>query len=155
MARQQYAALPAPGRASAQSGAERITSYAAWITIQCDGSILVTEKITYDLGRDWRHGIFLVIPVRLRYNGSYDRLYRVAVRSVRSPDAPDRYTVQNNGSSDRIRIGDPDRTITGQHTSILSYLVRGGLTAVPGGAKLSWNAIGTQWDVPIDHAYVW
>jgi uncharacterized membrane protein YgcG len=155
MALQQYAALPAPGSASAQSGIERIASYAVWITIRRDGSILVTEKISYDFGRDQRHGIFRVIPVRLRYNGSYDRLYRVAVQSVRSPDAPARYTVQNNGSFVRIRIGDPARTITGQHTYTLSYLVHGGLTAVPGGAKLSWNAIGTQWDVPIDHADVW
>jgi len=154
MARLQFAALPAPGRASAQPGAERITSYAAWITIQRDGSILVTEKITYDLGSDQRHGIFRVIPVRLRHDGSYDRLYLIAVRSVRSPDAPDRYTVQNNGSSVRIRIGDPNRTITGQHTYTLSYLVRGSLTAIPRGDKLSWNAVGTQWDVPIDRATV-
>jgi uncharacterized membrane protein YgcG len=154
MARRQWAALPAPGRASAPAGAEWITSYAARIAILRDGSILVTEKITYDFGSDWRHGIFHVIPLRFRYNGSYDRIYPVAVRSVRSPDAPDQYTVRDDGSTVRIRIGDPDRTITGQHTYTLSYRVRGALTAVPGGEKLSWNAVGTGWDVFIDRATV-
>jgi hypothetical protein len=150
----QYAALPTLARASAPAGVERITSYAARITIQSDGSILVTEKITYDFGSDWRHGIFRVIPVRQRYNSSYDRMFPLAVRAIRSPDAPHQYTVQDDGSSVRIRIGDPNRTITGQHTYELSYRVRGGLTAVSDGDKLSWNAVGTEWNVPIDHATV-
>jgi Predicted membrane protein (DUF2207) N-terminal domain len=66
--------LAAPAGASARSSAERIVSYDASIAIQRDGSILVTEQITYDFGSDQRHGIFRVIPVRLRYNGSYDRI---------------------------------------------------------------------------------
>jgi uncharacterized membrane protein YgcG len=37
MARQQYAALPAPGRASAQNNAEPITSYDARIVIEHNG----------------------------------------------------------------------------------------------------------------------
>jgi len=135
-------------------GIEWITSYAARIRIQRDGSILVTETITYDFGSDWRHGIFRVIPVRYRYNGSYDRIYPLAVRSVWSPDAPDQYRVRDDGSAVRIRIGDPDRTITGQHTYTLSYRVRGALTALPGRDKLSWNAVGTQWDVVIGRATV-
>lgn len=149
-----YLSAAAPGRASAPAGAEWITSYAARIRILRDGSILVTEKISYDFGSDWRHGIFRVIPVRFRYNGSYDRIYPLAVRSVRSPDAPDQYRVRDDGSTVRIRIGDPNQTVTGQHTYTLSYRVRGGLTAVPSGDQLSWNAVGTGWDVFIDRATV-
>jgi uncharacterized membrane protein YgcG len=154
LARLQYVALPAARRASGPAGAERITSYAAQIMIRRDGSILVTETITYDFGSDRRHGIFRVIPVRLHYDGSHDRIYPVTVRSVRSPDAPGQYTVHDDGSFVRIRIGDPAQTITGQHTYILSYRVRGGLTAAAGGDRLSWNAVGTQWKVPIDRATV-
>jgi hypothetical protein len=107
MARQQYAALsapgratalPAPGRATAQASAERITSYHAGIVIQRDGSILVTERIVYNFGSDQRHGIIRAIPVRLRYSGSYDRIYAVDVQSVDSPDAPAQYSVDDNGS---------------------------------------------------------
>jgi uncharacterized membrane protein YgcG len=154
MARQQYAALSAPGRATAQAGAERITSYHAGIAIQRDGSILVTEQIVYNFGSDQRHGIFRVIPVRLRYNGTYDRIYAVEVLSVGSPDAPAQYTVDNNGSYVRVRIGDPNQTVTGEHTYTLTYRVRGSLNAFADHDELYWNAVGNQWDVPIDQATV-
>jgi uncharacterized membrane protein YgcG len=163
MARQQYAALPAPGlatalpapgRATAQTIAEGITSYHAGIAIQHDGSILVTEQIVYNFGSNQRHGIFRVIPVRLRYSGSYDRIYAVDVQSVDSPDAPAQYTVDNNGSYVSVKIGDPNQTVTGEHTYTLTYLVRGSLNAFADHDELYWNAVGNQWDVPIDQATV-
>src|SRR5258708_439625 len=163
MPRQHYAALsapgratalPEPGRATAQAGAERITSYHAGIAIQRDGSILVTEQIVYNFGSDQRHGIFRVIPVRLRYNGTYDRIYAVDVQSVDSPDAPAQYTVDNNGSYVSVKIGDPNQTVTGEHTYTLSYRVRGSLNALADHDELYWNAVGNQWDVPIDQATV-
>ncbi|HEX2320113.1 MAG TPA: DUF2207 domain-containing protein [Streptosporangiaceae bacterium] len=146
--------LAAPGDAAARTLAERISSYDTRIAIQPDGSILVTEQITYDFGTDQRHGIFQVIPIRVKYNGSYDRIYPLDVRSVQSPDAPDRYAVQNNGSSVTIRVGDPNRTVTGAHTYTLTYLVRRSLNAFAGHDELYWNAVGNQWNVPIDHASV-
>ena len=146
--------LAAPRGASAQTGAERITSYDTGIVIQRDGSILVTERIVYTFGSNQRHGIIREIPVRLRYNGSYDRIYRVDVRSVHSPDAPGQYTVENNGSYVSIRIGDPNRTVTGEHTYWITYLVRGSLNAFADHDELYWNAVGNQWDVPIGRATV-
>jgi uncharacterized membrane protein YgcG len=146
--------LAAPRGASAQTGGERITSYDTGIAIQRDGSILVTERIVYNFGSNQRHGIFREIPVRLRYNGSYDRIYRVDVRSVHSPDAPGQYTVENNGSYVSIRIGDPNRTVTGEHTYWITYRVRGSLNAFADHDELYWNAIGNQWDVPIGQATV-
>jgi uncharacterized membrane protein YgcG len=163
MARQQYAALsapgraialPAPGRATAQASAERITSYHAGIVIQRDGSILVTEQIVYNFGSDQRHGIIRAIPVRLRYSGSYDRIYAVDVQSVDSPDAPAQYIVDNNGSYVSVKIGDPNQTVTGEHSYTLTYLVRGSLNAFADHDELYWNAVGNQWDVPIDQATV-
>jgi uncharacterized membrane protein YgcG len=163
MARQQYAALsapgratalPAPGRATAQASAERITSYHAGIVIQRDGSILITERIVYNFGSDQRHGIIRAIPVRLRYSGSYDRIYTVDVQSVDSPDAPAQYSVDDNGSYVSVKIGDPNQTVTGEHTYTLTYLVRGSLNAFADHDELYWNAVGNQWDVPIDQATV-
>jgi uncharacterized membrane protein YgcG len=144
----------APGRASAQINAERITSYNARIVIQRDGAILVTEQITYDFGTDWRHGIFRVIPVRFRYNGSYDRIYPVEVRSVYSDTAGGEYTVDSTGSAVGIRIGNPDQTVTGVHWYQITYLIRGGLNGFADHDELYWNAVGTQWDVPIGRATV-
>ena len=140
--------------AGAQTGAESITSYDARIAIQGDGSILVTEQIAYDFGNNQRHGIIREIPVRVRYNGSYDRIYSIHVRSVQSPDAPDEYTVDNNGSYLGIKIGDPYQTVTGVNRYIISYLVRGALNGFADHDELYWNAVGDQWDVPIGRATV-
>jgi uncharacterized membrane protein YgcG len=139
--------------ASAQSGAERIVSYDAGIAIQGDGSILVTEHISYDFGSDLRHGIFRVIPAQVRYNGSYDRIYPVDVRSVESDTATE-YTVESSGSAVGIRIGDPNQTVTGVHAYWLTYLVRGGLNGFADHDELYWNAVGNRWDVPIDQVSV-
>jgi len=75
------------------------------------------------------------------------------VRSVES-DAPAQYTVDSNGSSVSIKIGDPDLTVTGAHTYTLTYLVRGSLNGFADHDELYWNAVGNQWDVPIDQATV-
>ena len=146
--------LAAPAGASARSSAERIVRYDASIAIQRDGSILVTEQITYDFGSDQRHGIFRVIPVRLRYNGSYDRIYWVSVRSVYSDTAGSEYTVDSNGSAMGIRIGDPNRTVTGVHAYRLTYQVRGSLNGFADHDELYGNAVGNRWDVPIGRASV-
>jgi uncharacterized membrane protein YgcG len=113
----------------------------------------VTEQIVYDFGSNQRHGIFRDIPVRFRYNGSSDRIYRLDVQSVQS-DAPGQYTVDSTGSSVRIKIGDPNQTVTGEHTYQLTYLVGGSLNGFADHDELYWNAVGSQWDVPIDQATV-
>jgi uncharacterized membrane protein YgcG len=146
--------LAAPGRASAQTNAERITSYDARITIQRNGSILVTEQITYDFGTDQRHGIFRVIPVRVRYNGRYDRIYPIDVRSVWSDTPNPEYEVDSSGSSINIKIGNPDQTVSGVHWYQITYLVRSSLNAFAEHDELYWNVVGNQWNVPIDQARV-
>jgi Predicted membrane protein (DUF2207) len=54
----------------------------------------------------------------------------------------------------RIKIGDPNQTITGEHTYTLTYLVHGSLNAFTDHDELYWNAVGNQWPVPIDQATV-
>ncbi|MGE5287289.1 MAG: DUF2207 domain-containing protein [Micromonosporaceae bacterium] len=140
--------------ASAQTGPEKIVSYDVAIAIQRDASIVVTEQIVYDFGSNERHGIIREIPVLYGYNKRYDRYYPLEVRSVQSPDAPAQYTVDNNGSSVIIKIGNPGQTVTGAHTYRLTYLVRGSMDAYTGYDELYWDAIGDQWYVPVGRATV-
>ncbi len=51
-----------------------------------------------------------------------------------------------------MRIGDPDRTITGGHDYDIDYTVQGALTSFADHEELNWDAIGHQWSVPIDRA---
>jgi len=146
-------ALALVGTAVAQSP-ERILRYAVEITIEQDASIVVSETIDYDFGSSERHGIFRDIPTRLQYDDTYDRIYPLEVLSVSgSPGTPVQYVTEDaDGGKTRIRIGDPDRTITGEHTYVIAYRMKGAMNGFPDHDELYWNAIGSDWPVPIDRA---
>ncbi|MGH9267121.1 MAG: DUF2207 domain-containing protein, partial [Acidimicrobiales bacterium] len=138
--------------AAAQAG-ERITSYAVALEIEASGALVVTERIAYDFGSAQRRGIFRDIPVRLRYDNRHDRLYPLAVLSVdASPGTPDQFVVLREGSIARVRIGDPDRTISGAHSYTIRYRVERALNGFDDHDELYWNAVGAQWAVPIGRA---
>ncbi|HEX7276709.1 MAG TPA: DUF2207 domain-containing protein, partial [Acidimicrobiales bacterium] len=142
-----------PAAGAAQFGNERIVAYDVTITIERSGDLAVTEVIDYDFGVAQRHGIFRNIPVRLHYDDRYDRVYPLTVRSVvGSPGTPDQYEVSTQGGDTVPKIGDPDQTITGQHRYTIDYVVRGGLNGFAEHDELYWNAIGAEWDVPIERA---
>jgi hypothetical protein len=141
------------GPARAQSGGERIDSYDVAITIERSGSILVIERIAYDFDGLSRHVIYRDIPNRLLYDKRYDRVFPIHVISVEgSPGTPDQYKVSTSGNELHIRIGDPDRTITGRHTYTITYEVKGALNGFAEHDELYWNATGNSWQVPIDRA---
>jgi uncharacterized protein (TIGR04222 family) len=140
---------------AAQVGAEQITSYTSDVTIEPSGDILVAETIAYDFGVVPHHGIFRVIPVRTDQSGKdgYDRVYPLTVVSVSaSPGTPAQYSVETDGDDKRIKIGDPDQTITGAHTYVITYRVRGALNAFSDHDELVWNAVGTEWPVAVHNA---
>jgi hypothetical protein len=63
---------------------------------------------------DKPHGIFRDLP----------GLRTSALIEVSSPDAPDAFAVSTAGTP-RIRIGDPDRTVSGLQRYVLTYTVDG------------------------------
>jgi hypothetical protein len=148
---------PALWARPAAAASERITSYDVELTIQADGALQVVETIAYDFGDAEHHGIYRDIPTRLRYDDRHDRLYPLQVDAVTAtpPGTPAGYAIEDAGGGlTRIKIGDPDRTVTGAHTYTISYTVRGAMNAFPDHDELYWNAIGTEWPVTIDVARV-
>ncbi|WP_346622134.1 DUF2207 domain-containing protein [Blastococcus montanus] len=110
-----------------------------WVaaTVAEDGSARVTEVIDYDFGGEERRGILRRVP----------GLDPAAPVEAFSPGAPDDVTVDEAGE---IRVGDPDRTVTGRHRYVLTYTLEDVVT----GDELAWDAVGTGWDVPIDDVEV-
>jgi hypothetical protein len=118
-------ALVIPAPAQAQT-AEQILDYAVDLRIEPAGTLLVTERIDYDFGAEERHGILRDLPVRFRYDDRYDRVYPVDVLRVSgSRGTPAGYKLEDVDNSLRIRIGDPDQTITGRHGYAIVYRVEG------------------------------
>jgi uncharacterized membrane protein YgcG len=147
--------LGPPGVARAQSS-ESIDRYDVAIRIARDGSLSITETIDYDFGSAAHHGIFRDIPTTLRYDGTNDRVYPLHVVSVTATGgAPAGYTVSGiaDGKTE-IKIGDPDRTVTGDHVYTIVYTVGAAMNGFAEHDELYWNAIGTDWAVPIQHVNV-
>ena len=139
----------------AQTG-ERVTSYEVVATVEADGAVLFQETITYDFGGNDRHGIDRNVITRQRYDDRNDRTYPLEVISVTSPtpNTPVEYALSNFSPLTRIRIGDRNDTITGVHTYVITYRLRGTLNAFDDHDELYWNIIGDQWNVPIDRAAI-
>ncbi|HTN78212.1 MAG TPA: DUF2207 domain-containing protein, partial [Acidimicrobiales bacterium] len=140
------------GPASAQTD-EQILDYRTTIEIAKDGDLHITEVIAYDFDSNERHGIFRDIPNRFHFDDKHDRVYPLSNIEVTAdpPSTPTDVKVSTVGNETRIRIGDPDTTVTGQHTYTISYDVAGALNHFDDHDELFWNAIGTEWDVPIEH----
>ena len=150
---------PAAPETSAQFGPEQIRNYDVDVTIEPTGVVRVHETIDYDFGVVPKHGIFRDVPVRFDYEpkANHDRVYPLEVESVRASEGtPAQYTLES-GDIDgiglkRIKIGDPDRTISGEHTYDITYTLRGVLNGFEDHDELNLNAIGPGWTVPIERA---
>lgn len=130
------AALVAAGLAAIVAAAgdtERIGPYWTSATVTAGGPASVVEVIDYDFGSSSRHGIFRDIP-------GLDPASPIAVDST---TAPDQFVVLD-GDIPRIRIGDPDRTVSGRHRYRIDYEI--GLVF---DGQIRWNAVGTEWPVGI------
>jgi uncharacterized membrane protein YgcG len=151
----------ASGGAAHAQGFESIHDYGVTITINDDGTLSIKEVIQYDFGSTPRHGIFRDIPVRFDYpkKKDTDRVYELSDISVSASEGtPAQFETEdftdNGVGYERIKIGDPDTTITGNHTYDIRYRVKGALNAFEDHDELYWNAIGQQWAVIIDRGTV-
>jgi uncharacterized membrane protein YgcG len=141
--------------AAAQGAGERIRRYEVDIVVAADGSADFREVIEYDFAANDRHGIERYLPTRMGYDDEQDRLYPLRVLSVSSPTAPAQFTVSPMaGGLERIRIGDPNRTVRGVHIYTLQYRLDGVVNAQDGDDELYWNVIGDGWNVPITNVVV-
>lgn len=142
-----------PGPANADEGWV-INSFDAQIAVQSNGSLLVREDLSVDFRQLAKHGIFRDIPVVYRYNDTHDRLYTLSVRSVvDGSGAQYKYQTSREGNFLRIKIGDPDKTISGRQRYVITYEVTGTLNGFPDHDELYWNATGA-WPVATEAATV-
>ena len=58
------------------------------------------------------------------------------------------------GGQVSLRIGDPDRTVSGVQTYVIAYSLDGLLNAFEGHDELYFNVTGSQWVVPLEEVSV-
>ena len=125
-----------------------IERFAADITIDKDGTLHIVEAIDANFGGLQKHGIFRTIPVRYQWDDTHLRVYQLQVRSVTDgTEKGVRYETSDQGASKVIKIGDPNRTVSGRQTYRITYDVSGAMNAFPDHDELYWNVNGGSWDV--------
>jgi uncharacterized membrane protein YgcG len=135
------------GGVVAESYDESIAKFIVDIEINEDASILVTEKILYDFGENERHGIFRDIPV---VYGDDTILVDFDFYSVTDENGNEyEYEVFDYFYSKRLKIGDPDEYLTGEHWYYITYSVDNFVNGFLDYDELFWNITGNFWEVPI------
>lgn len=141
-----------PGSAQAATG-ERITAYSITVRPDPDGRLQVTEVIHY-LFTERRHGIYRSIPVRRRYDGHHDQLYRVSDVAVERNGRAEPTVRDDERSSTVIQIGSSSAQVDGAQTYTIRYQLAGALPKIDGRPEVYVNAIGSGWDIPISNVSV-
>ncbi|HEY8544380.1 MAG TPA: DUF2207 domain-containing protein [Acidimicrobiales bacterium] len=132
----------AGGAGAAFGDVERVTRIWTQAEVGLEGGAQISEVIDYDFGAlaTDKHGIYRVIP----------QLDPAGPMEVSSPDAPHGFTLSEEAGGTRVRIGDPNRTVSGRKRYLLDYRI----VDVVNRQELAWDAVGTGWNVPIDEAEI-
>ncbi|MDD5764134.1 MAG: DUF2207 domain-containing protein [Candidatus Bipolaricaulis anaerobius] len=132
---------------------EEIQGYSVRAEIGEDGSVAVREEIVvyFDVAR---HGIYREIPISYRLPTGETYRLRVTVDEVLAEGEPVPYRKYTEGKNLVLQIGDPDRTVRGPIAYTIRYQLRRALRRYDGEIELYWNAIGTDWAMPIARARV-
>lgn len=123
----------------------RIASFNSAISIEKDGKVSVTETIAADFGSEFKHGIFRDIPEV--YTNQDGKAYtNISVLALKQDSQDAVYSLTRDNGYLRIKIGDPNRTVTGVVTYVITYNVIGILRSFDAYDELYWNVTGTDRD---------
>jgi uncharacterized protein (TIGR04222 family) len=129
---------------------EHIQSYDVAMTIERDGTLRIVETITYNFGDVQKHGIARDLVQREHFDRDHDRRYKIHVEgAVDGAGTPVPVQTSTTGPYLHVRIGDPNKTVTGVNRYVLTYTVLGAPKSFADHDELYWDAIGNQWTVPI------
>jgi len=130
--------------------AEVINNFETTIKINPDATINVTEKITYDFGSSDRHGIYRDLPIKYQRdkNNYFINISNISVTDENGLPYP--FIKKEIGNYLNIKIGDPDKTITGEHIYRIDYTVKWAINYFSDHDELYWNVTGNEWLVPIE-----
>ena len=136
---------------AAQAKSWRVTDFQDNITVEQDGSAVVSERITLNFVGEW-HGIHRTIPVE--YPGPNGTNYELFLKVISVTDGNSgklKYESSiSNGARD-LTIYVPD-AVDATRTVEITYRVRNGTRFFKDYDEFYWNVTGNDWPVPIDHA---
>ena len=133
--------------------AQEIRDFYVGLRVGSDASLEVTEKIAvfFDLPR---HGIIREIPVSYCLPTGERYRLRLELLNVFQNERPAAHETYWEGGNFVVKIGDPHVLVRGLVSYTLRYRVFRALVRYEDEVELYWNAIGTEWTMPIRLARV-
>lgn len=130
---------------------EHIGRFDASLEIQENSSVRVRESITYDFGLFEKHGIYRDIPVKYADRFGTLKNTQTKVRSVVDEKGNAyQYTESFENGKLHIKIGNPNKTLSGVHTYVITYTVQSAIGYFEDFDELYWNVTGNDWPVAIE-----
>lgn len=132
--------------------AERITDFRSEVSLEPDSTLAVTEQIAVDFGKDKKHGIYRDLPLTYRVREGKNGMF-ITVDSVQCDAKAAQFDRERTPEQMRLRIGSPDKLISGKHKYTIKYHAYNAVGFFDGRPEVYWNATGS-WPFPIDKASV-
>jgi hypothetical protein len=129
----------------------RVTDFQDNVTVDRDGSAVVTERITLNFVGEW-HGIHRTIPIE--YPGPNGTNYELFLKVTSVTDDSGgklKYESSTSNGARDLKIYIPD-AVDATRTVEITYRVRNGTRFFKDYDEFYWNVTGNDWPVPIDHA---
>ena len=118
-----------------------IDSFSSEVFIPKDGKVRVTEIIEVDFKNLQKHGIYRTIDTEN---------IKFKLSEVKQDGGEAQREVTKSSDEVTIKIGDPDLTITGQHTYEISYEVGKVISRFEDHDEFYWDVTGNDWPVPVE-----
>ncbi len=125
-----------------------INNFLSTISVESSGEVLVSETIEADFFVE-KHGIFRKIPVNYINNDGSTHYTNITVSSVIRNSKPEKFSTYKEGNNWIIKIGDPDKKISGRQIYTIYYSQKGILQNFGNYDELYWNVTGSEWPVDI------
>jgi len=137
------------GKVAADVNDFTVTDFAANYYLSdsdAQGVMRIQERIQVNF-KDQNHGLLRAIPQT--YN---KHPLRLSVKHVSSDTgAPTKYKTETSNGNTVLRVGDANKTVTGQQEYTIEYTLSNVLDFYVGQPELYWNVNGTGWSQPFDH----
>ena len=142
--------LPLIVHAQSSDTGWEIDSINSDIVLNKDTTVNVSETIVADFGSLQKHGIYRTVPVSYRTKNNNTLNIRFHLISVADGAGKSvRTSTSRSGEEVKLKIGDPDHTISGKQTYVIRYSVSQVITSPDEQAEFYWNVNGTDWPVPV------
>ncbi len=134
------------------SAQEKIENFDVILTAEQNGVIKIEESIDYYFGGGKRHGIFRNIPL-ISSVGDLFRIIEIDFNEIKRDGEREKFSVDQGTDQTTVKIGGPDKTISGLHNYVIIYSVKNGIGSnYRDHDEIYWNITGNGWQVPITSA---